>query len=124
MFSVPVNGVSYVFSGEYGDIDSYPGLSGAFPELQVDDDGTFSTADLFQLLASYGIVINDVKSTIDAVAARALSEYMVKDSCNLLQQTVEYVIDKPVAVNVSAGDATSVTVPVPLTVNFKRWNFI
>ena len=124
MFAVPVNGVSYVFSGELGDIDVYPGLTEAFPELQIDDDGTFATADLFKLLAPYGIVISDVKSTIDAGAARALSEYMVKDSCTLLQQTVEYGIDRTASVDISAGNVVSVTVSKPLTVNFKRWNFI
>ena len=124
VFAVPVNGVSYVFSGELGDIDVYPGLTEEFPELQIDDDGTFATADLFKLLASYGIVISDVKSTIDAGAARALSEYMVKDSCNLLQQTVEYGIDRTASVDISAGNVVSVTVSKPLTVNFKRWNFI
>ena len=124
VFAVPVNGVSYVFSGELGDIDVYPGLTEAFPELQIDDDGTFATADLFKLLASYGIVISDVKSTIDAGAARALSEYMVKDSCNLLQQTVEYGMNSTASVDISAGNVVSVTVSKPLTVNFKRWNFI
>ena len=123
VFAVPVDGASYVFSGEFGDINVYPGLSEAFPELQIDDDGTFATADLFNLLASYGIVINDVKSTIDAGAARALSEYMVKDGCNLLQQTVEYEMDRTASVEISAGNVASVAVNTPLTVTFKQWNF-
>lgn len=124
MFIVPAKGVSYVMFSTQGDVRRYPLIPEEFPELRIEKDGTFSNIELYQLLKSHGIVIKDVKSAVDASAAKALSRYMVPDSMTILQQRVDVEVPLTIEMEAVGGNSAEVEMPTAASVEFKCWNFI